>query len=185
MARLDADGVVDEAQQRPFCGHLSHQAQRGQRGEETVGGIAGRQSQRDLERGRLWLAGGPCVRLRPERPDHVWARDFVEDRTRGGRRFRVLCVVDEFTREALAIRVARKLGAADVTDALADLFIARGVPAHIRSDNGPEFAAKAVRGWIAGVGAGTAFIEPGSPWETDEVEKPLPAVRCYFLPAHG
>ena len=93
---------------------------------------------RQPKRGRLWLNGGSCVRLRPERPDHVWAYDFVEDRTRDGRRFRILCVVDEFTREALAIRVARKLGSADVTDVLADLFIARGVPAHIRSDNGPS-----------------------------------------------
>ena len=100
----------------------------------------------------------------------MWAYDFVEDRTRDGRKFRILCIVDEFTREALAIRVARKLGAADVIDVLADLFIARGVPAHIRSDNGPEFVAKAVRGWIAGVGARTAFIEPGSPWENGYVE---------------
>ena len=125
---------------------------------------------RQPKRGRLWLADGSCVRLRPERPNHVWAYDFVEDRTRDGRRFRMLCVVDEFTREALAIRVARKLGAADVIDTLADLFIARGVPAHIRSDNGPEFAAKAVRGWIAAVGAKTAYIAPGSPWENGYVE---------------
>src|SRR3712207_4857044 len=94
---------------------------------------------RQPKRGRLWLADGSCVRLRPERPNHVWAYDFVEDRTRDGRKFRMLCVVDEFTREALAIRVARKLGAADVIDVLSDLFILRGVPAHIRSDNGPEF----------------------------------------------
>src|ERR671916_988141 len=125
---------------------------------------------RQPKRGRLWLNDGSCVRLRPERPNHVWAYDFVEGRTRDGRKFRILCVVDEFTREALAIRVARKLGAADVVDTLADLFIARGVPAHIRSDNGPEFAAKAVRGWIAAVGAKTAFIEPGSPWENGYVE---------------
>jgi putative transposase len=125
---------------------------------------------RQPKRGRLWLNDGSCVRLRPERPNHVWAYDFVEDRTRDGRRFRILCVVDEFTREALAIRVARRLSSADVIDTLADLFIARGVPAHIRSDNGPEFAAKAVRGWIAGVGARTAFIEPGSPWENGYVE---------------
>ena len=111
---------------------------------------------RQPKRGRLWLNDGSCVRLRPERPNHVWAYDFVEDRTRDGRKFRMLCVVDEFTREALAIRVARKLGAADVIDVLADLFIARGVPAHIRSDNGPEFAAKAVRGWIGGIGAKAA-----------------------------
>jgi transposase InsO family protein len=82
----------------------------------------------------------------------------------------MLCVVDEFTREALAIRVARKLGAADVIDVLADLFIARGVPAHIRSDQGPEFVAEAVKGWIAGVGAATAFIEKASPWENGHVE---------------
>ena len=125
---------------------------------------------RQPKRGRLWLNDGACVRLRPERPDHVWAYDFVEDRTRDGRKFRLLCVVDEFTREALAIRVARKLGAAEVIDVLADLFVARGVPAHIRSDQGPEFVAEAVKGWIAGVGAATAFIEKASPWENGYVE---------------
>jgi transposase InsO family protein len=125
---------------------------------------------RQPKRGRLWLNDGSCVRLRPERPNHVWAYDFVEGRTRDGRKFRMLCVVDEFTREALAIRVARKLGSAEVIDVLADLFIARGVPAHIRSDNGPEFVAKAVQGWIAAVGAKTAYIAPGSPWENGYVE---------------
>jgi transposase InsO family protein len=100
----------------------------------------------------------------------VWAYDFVEDRTRDGRRFRMLCVVDEFTRECLAIRVARKLGAADVVDALSDLFILRGVPAHVRSDQGPESVAEAVKGWIAGVGAAAAFIEKASPWENGYVE---------------
>jgi putative transposase len=125
---------------------------------------------RQPKRGRLWLNDGARVRLRPERPDHVWAYDFVEDRTRDGRKFRLLCVVDEFTREALAIRVARKLGAAEVIDVLADLFVARGVPAHIRSGQGPEFVAEAVKGWIAGVGAATAFIEKASPWENGYVE---------------
>ena len=96
--------------------------------------------------------------------------DFVEDRTREGRKFRTLNVVDEFTRECLAIRVARQLKAADVIDVLADLFVARGTPAYIRSDNGPEFAATAVKGWISGVGAKAAFIEPGSPWENGYVE---------------
>ncbi len=103
-------------------------------------------------------------------PNHVWAYDFVEDRTRDGRKFRMLNVVDEFTRECLAIRVARRLGAAEVIDVLADLFITRGTPGHIRSDNGPEFAAVAVRGWITGVQASTAYIEPGSPWENGYVE---------------
>ena len=125
---------------------------------------------RQPKRGRLWLADGSCIRLRPERANHVWAYDFVEDRTRDGRKFRMLCVVDEFTREALAIRVARRLSASDVIDVLADLFLAQGTPLHIRSDNGPEFAAIAVKGWIHGVGAQTAFIEPGSPWENGYVE---------------
>jgi putative transposase len=125
---------------------------------------------RQAKRGRLWLNDGSCIRLRPERPNHVWAYDFVEDCTREGRKFRTLNVVDEFTRECLAIRVARQLKAADVIDVLADLFITRGVPAHIRSDNGPEFAAIAVKGWITGVGAKTAYIEPGSPWENGYVE---------------
>jgi transposase InsO family protein len=126
--------------------------------------------QRQPKRGRLWLADGSCVRLRPERANHVWAYDFVEDRTREGRKFRMLCVVDEFTREALAIRVARKLTSTDVVDTLADLFITRGAPVHIRSDQGPEFVAEAVKGWIAGVGSQTAYIEKGSPWENGYVE---------------
>jgi transposase InsO family protein len=121
-------------------------------------------------RGRLWLADGSCVRLRPERPNHVWAYDFVEDRTHDGRRFRMLNIVDEFTRECLAIKVARKLKGADVIELLADLFITRGTPEHIRSDNGPEFVAKAVQGWIAAVGAKTAYIARGSPWENGYVE---------------
>jgi putative transposase len=126
--------------------------------------------QRQPKRSRLWLNDGSCVRLRPERPNHIWAYDFVEDRTRDGRKFRMLCVVDEFSREALAIRVARKLSSADVIDTLADLFIARGAPGHIRSDQGPEFVAEAVKGWIEGVGAKTAFIEKASPWENGYVE---------------
>ena len=126
--------------------------------------------QRQPKRDRLWLADGSCIRLRPERANHVWAYDFVEDRTRDGRKFRMLCVVDEFTREALAICVARRLSSSDVIDVLADLFLARGKPAHIRSDQGPEFIAEAVKAWIAGVGASTAYIEKASPWENGYVE---------------
>jgi len=122
------------------------------------------------KKGRLWLNDGSCVRLRPERPNHVWSYDFVEDRTHNGRKLRMLNVIDEFTRECLAIRVDRKLRSTDVIDVLSDLFILRGVPGHVRSDNGPEFIAKAVREWIAGVGARTAFIEPGSPWENGYCE---------------
>ena len=114
------------------------------------------------KKGRLWLNDGSCVRLRPERANHVWSYDFVEDRTHDKRKFRMLNVIDEFTKECLTIRVGRKLKATDVIDVLSDLFILRGVPGHVRSDNGPEFVAKAVREWIAAVGAKTAFIEPGS-----------------------
>ena len=126
--------------------------------------------QRQPKRGRLLLADGSCVRLRPEHANHVWAYDFVEDRTRAGRKFRMLCVVDEFTREALAIRVARRLSSSDVIDTLADLFIARGAPAHIRSDQGPEVVAEAVKAWITGVHTKTAYIEKASPWENSYVE---------------
>jgi putative transposase len=115
------------------------------------------------KRGRLWLADGSCVRLRAERPNHVWSYDFVEDRTHDGRKYRMLNVIDEFTHECLAIRVARKLKATDVIDVLSDLFILRGVPGHVRSDNGPEFVAEAVQAWITAVGARMAYIAPGSP----------------------
>jgi putative transposase len=126
--------------------------------------------QRQPKRARLWLNDRSCIRLKPERPNHVWAYDFVEDRTHDGRKIRMLNVVDEFTREALAIRVARRLNSNDVIDVLSDLFILRGVPAHIRSDNGPEFIAKAVQAWITAVGAQTAYITPGSPWENGYIE---------------
>ena len=122
------------------------------------------------KRGRLWLTDGSCIRLRPEHPNHVWSYDFVEDRTHDGRKFRMLNVIDEYTHECLAIRINRKLKGIDVIDALSDLFILRGVPGHIRSDNGPEFVAKTVQEWITAVGAKTAYIEPGSPWENGYVE---------------
>ena len=122
------------------------------------------------KRKRLWLNDGSCVRLRPTRGDHVWSYDFVEDRTHDGSKYRVLNVIDEYTREALAMRVDRKLNSTDVIDVLTDLFILRGPPNYVRSDNGPEFVAKAVRAWIEAVGAKTAYIEPGSPWENGYVE---------------
>lgn len=122
------------------------------------------------KRGRLWLGDGSCVRLRPEHRDHVWSYDFVEDRTHDGRKYRMLNVLDEFTHECLAIRIARRLKAIDVIDMLSDLFILRGVPGHVRSDNGPEFVAKAVQEWIGAVGAKTAYIAPGSPWENGYIE---------------
>jgi transposase InsO family protein len=122
------------------------------------------------KRGRLWLNDGSCVRLRPKRPNHVWSYDFVHERTHDGRAFRTLNIIDEFSKEALMIRVNRKLNSTDVVDALTDLFILRGPPVYIRSDNGPEFVAEKVRKWITTVGAKTAFIEPGSPWENGYCE---------------
>ncbi|QDL94113.1 IS3 family transposase (plasmid) [Paroceanicella profunda] len=133
------------------------------------------------KRGRLWLADGSCVRLRPERPNHVWSYDFVQDRTADGRAYRMLNIIDEYTREVLMIRVKRKLNAIDVVDALTDLFILRGPPAYIRSDNGPEFIAIKVREWIEAVGAKTAYIEPGSPWEKGYVESFNARLRDEFL----
>jgi len=121
--------------------------------------------QKQPKRGRLWLNDGSCVRMRPEYRNHVWAYDFVQGRTHNGKAFRILTVIDEYTRECLALKVERKLKSIDVIDTLADLFILKGVPSYIRSDNGPEFTAKALREWITRIGAKTLFIEPGSPWE--------------------
>lgn len=126
--------------------------------------------QKQPKRGRLWLNDGSCVRLRPLWPNHVWAYDFVQDRTHEGRPLRMLVIVDEFTRECLAIDVARRMTADDVLERLTELFIRRGVPDCIRSDNGSEFTAQAVREWLARVGVKTLFIEPGSPWENGYVE---------------
>ena len=126
--------------------------------------------QKQPKRGRLWLADGSIVRRRAERPNHVWSYDFVFDRTADGRPLRMLAIVDEYTRECLAIDVARRLNSRDVLARLAELCVHRAVPEHIRSDNGPEFTAKAVRRWLRRVGVQTLFIEPGSPWENGYIE---------------
>ena len=122
------------------------------------------------KRRRLWFNDGSCFRLRPTHRDHVWSYDFVADRTSDGRPIRMLTVVDEFSRECLAIDVAKRLTSEDVLERLSDLFVHRGVPEHIRSDNGSEFTAKCVREWLGRVGVKTLFIEPGSPWENGYVE---------------
>lgn len=121
-------------------------------------------------RSRLWLNDGSCVRLRPERPNHVWSYDFVSGQTHDGRSLRLLTLIDEYTRECLAIRVARNLNSLDVIDALADVMLVRGVPQHMRSDNGPEMTAKVVREWLKNLGVQTLYIEPGSPWENGYCE---------------
>ena len=125
---------------------------------------------RQPKRGRLWLNDGSCVRLRPEHKDHVWSYDFVVDRTADGRTFRILTIIDEYTRECLAILVDRRITAQDVIDKLYQLFVFRGVPEHIRSDNGPEFTAMAIRDWLNRLGVKTLFIERGSPWENGYIE---------------
>ncbi len=122
------------------------------------------------KRGRLWLNDGSCIRLRPDYKDHVWSYDFVTARTADGRAFRMLTIIDEYTRECLAIPVERSLTSEDVIDQLFNLFILRGIPEHIRSDNGPEFTAKLIRKWLERLGVKTLFIEPGSPWENGYIE---------------
>ena len=120
---------------------------------------------RQPKRGRLWLNDGSCIRLRPEHKDHVWSYDFMVDRTADGRAFRILAIIDEYTRECLAIVVDRRITSQDVSDKLYQLFVFRGVPEHIRSDNGPEFTTRAIRAWLNRLGVKTLFIERGSPWE--------------------
>ena len=121
--------------------------------------------QRQPKRGRLWLNDGSCIRLRPLYRGHVWSYDFVASRTHDGPALKLLTVLDEHTRECLAIVVARKIRSHDVLEVLADLFVRHGPPEYLRSDNGPEFTAKLVRRWLGRVGVETLFIEPGSPWE--------------------
>ena len=123
---------------------------------------------RQPKRRRLWLNDGSCVRLRAAHKDHVWSYDFVHERTHEGRAFRLLTLLDEYTRECLAIDVRQQMNHQDVLDLLAELFVDRGVPKYIRSDNGSEFTAQAVRDWLQAVGVRTLYIEPGSPWENGD-----------------
>ena len=122
------------------------------------------------KRRRLWLNDGSCIRLRPQYKDHVWSYDFVIARTDEGKTFRMLNIIDEYTRECLAIQVDRKISSQDVIDQLFNLFVFRGIPEHIRSDNGSEFTARAIRKWLNSLGVKTLFIEPGSPWENGYIE---------------
>jgi putative transposase len=126
--------------------------------------------QKQPKRGRLWLNDGSCVRLRPTHRNHVWSYDFVMTRTSNGQPVRMLNIIDEYTQECLCIKVARKITAQDVLEELFDLIVQKGVPEHIRSNNGPEFTAKAVGEWLGRIGVRTLFIEPGSPWENGYVE---------------
>ena len=132
-------------------------------------------------RGRLWLNDGSCVRLRAQHANHVWSYDFVHHITHDGRSLRMMTLVDEYSREALAIRVARRLGSMQVIETLADAMVVKGVPQFIRSDNGPEMTALEVKRWLQEVGSKTLFIEPGSPWENGYCESFNGKLRDEFL----
>ncbi len=126
--------------------------------------------QKQPKRGRLWLNDGSCIRLRPEHKDHVWSYDFVIEHTSNGRAFKILNIIDEYTRENIGGKEERKIKSQDVIDKLYNLFLLRGIPEHIRSDNGPEFTARKVRKWLSQLGVKTLFIEKGSPWENGYIE---------------
>jgi putative transposase len=126
--------------------------------------------QKQPKRGRLWLADGSCIRLRPTHRNHVWSWDFVMDRTTDGRPIKILTLIDEYTKESLAIHAARRIRANDVIDIFADVMIERGIPEHIRSDNGPEMVARKLRRWLGKLGTKTLYITPGSPWENGYCE---------------
>lgn len=126
--------------------------------------------QKQPKRSRLWLNDGSCIRLRPKHPNHVWSYDFVHERTHDGKPFRIFNVMDEYTRECLASVVSRTFKSQDVILTLADLFLKKGCPKHIRSDNGPEFIAKKLISWLKQLEVGPLFIQPGSPWENGYIE---------------
>ena len=136
---------------------------------------------RQPKRGRLWLNDGSCIRLRPLHDNHVWSYDFVSTRTADGRALKLLTVLDEYTRQCLAIKVGRRTRAHDVLEVLVDLFVRHGPPQHLRSDNGPEFTAQLVRRWLARLGVQMLYIEPGSPWENGYNESFNGKLRDEFL----
>lgn len=133
------------------------------------------------KRGRLWLNESSCIRLRAEYRNHVWSYDFVEDRLSNGCRVRWLNIIDEYTRECLASIPRRSWQHTGVIDVLSGLFMQRGCPMYIRSDNGSEFTAKAIRDWLRNLGITTAYIEPGSPWENGFCESFNSRMRDEFL----
>lgn len=137
--------------------------------------------QKQPKRKRLWLTDGSCIRLRPERRNHVWSYDMAMIRTTDGRPIRILVIIDEYTRECLSLHVARRIRHQDVLDQLYELFLVQGTPEYVRSDNAPEFTAKAVRKWLAHTGVGPLYIEPGSPWENGYVESFIGKLRDGLL----
>jgi transposase InsO family protein len=137
--------------------------------------------QKKRKRRRLGKSENGCHRRRAEHKDHVWCWDFVFDHTTSGSTLKWLSIVDEYTRECLALKVDRSITSEDVIDTLAELFAMRGVPRAIRSDNGPEFIARAIQRWLAQVNVQTLYIEPGSPWENGFAESFHSRLRDEFL----
>lgn len=123
------------------------------------------------KRKRLCFNDGSCIRLRPLYKNHVWSYDFVSDRLSHGKKIRMLTVIDEHTRECLTIRVDYQLRSDDVIDVLSTLFLTKGMPEYIRSDNGSEFTAEVLQKWLKDLNVKTAYIEPGSPWENGYNER--------------
>ena len=137
--------------------------------------------QKKRKKRRLGASTNGCVRRRAEHRDHVWCWDFVFDHTATGSQLKWLSIVDEYTRECLALKVDRSITSEDVIDTLAELFAMRGLPKCIRSDNGPEFVAQAIRAWLRQVNVEALYIEPGSPWENGYAESFHGRLRDEFL----
>jgi len=136
---------------------------------------------KQVRKRRVHLNDGSCIRLRPERKNHVWSYDFVEDKTWDGRKLRFLNVLDEHERKCIASIPRRSWRDNDLIEALADLMLVHGCPEYLRSDNGPEFTAKKIREWLESIGVITTYIEPGSPWENGYIESFNARMRDEFL----
>jgi transposase InsO family protein len=137
--------------------------------------------QKARKKRRLGHHGNSCIRRRAEHKDHVWAWDFIHDRTRSGQPLKWLAITDEYTRECLTLEVERSITADRIVELLTELFLTRGIPRHIRSDNGPEFIALAIQRHCAAAGLEMLYIEPGSPWENGFAESFFSRLRAELL----
>lgn len=136
---------------------------------------------KERKRRRMGASENGCTRRRAEYIDHIWSYDFAMDATEDGRRLKVMPIVDEYSRECLALEMERSITAEDVVEVLDRLFTERGEPDYIRSDNGPEFIAEAIKRWLASRGVKTLYIEPGAPWENAYSETFISRLRDELL----
>lgn len=188
--RLSQEGLVAEVSRaHPCWGYRKVTAVLRHEHEETINAkrVArlrrrdGLQAARKKHK-RQRLKRDEAVRRSASKPDEVWSYDFVEDALVDGRKLRILSIIDEYTREALVLRVARSFPARRVIDVLEEVMVCTGrVPTHLRSDNGPEFVARTVRGWLEQAGVGPIYITPGSPWENGHVESFHASLRAELL----